>query len=393
MSQTALLFVIALGLAAWQVMQSIAWGVAWAAFALVAIYGQGRGWWLRLAAWANATIRPFLAQLFARKQLAARRQMYDVLLGYDEATGQPIIENLESLKSIIFAGTSGFGKTTWAQNFVDDLLSHHSANDLRLAIGDVKRVSYGPWRDAPHLVCPIAKTKAEHKQMITAVLNEMERRGRLFEFYEDRFCESLDDYYRLSGVQLPRLVVVIDELADAIQPGDIAHDKLITLLKMGRFVGVHVVMGTQRPSARILTGEIVSQVVTKLFTYMPNNREFGVVSMVPKELYDQATPTPGRFMLYTTRGQWRFMRVRRGSREAMAKRAARLAGRPRRWAEEVGSEPTWDELGDNEKAAMMRAWIDGRERTPSLSELMAQFQISRPTAIKYRRMAMNGDGW
>lgn len=358
-----------------------------------AVFVYTRGWWNRFG--------HFLLRVFNRLRHAfdsddAGWAMYDVLLGYDEATGEPIIENLENLKSGIFAGTSGFGKTTWAQQFVDRLITTHSANDLKLAIGDVKQVSFSVWRNIPHLFCPIAETKEEHAQMLQLVLDEMEHRKRQFKVYSDHFCESLADYYRLSGVRLPRLVVIVDELADAVQPGDDAYAHLVTLAKQGRFVGIHLFLGTQRPSAQILTGDVVSQTVTRLFAYMPNNREFGVVSMIPKSLYEQATPTPGRFMVYTTRGQWRFMQVKRTSRREMARRAKRLSGRRRSWGqviEEVAAsqrdvmaaKTEWS--GSNEeKTAMLRAWMLTLDHEPTLEEIMGRYSISKPTAVKFRQL-------
>ncbi len=356
-----------------------------------------RGWWGQAGGWLGQGLRRVIQTL---RQLVTpahppQKQLYNVFLGHEEATGKPIIENLESIKSLVFAGTSGFGKTTWAQNLVDFLVSTHGPNEIKLAIGDVKRVSYSPWRNIPHLFCPIAKTKEQHALLVRAIYQEMERRQGLFEEYEDQFCESLDDYQRLSGVRLPRLVVLIDELADAIQPGDPAYDTLITLAKMGRFVGIHLFLGTQRPSASILTGEIMSQIVTLLFTYMPNSREFGVVAMVPKEVYQAATPTPGRFMIYTTRGQWRFMTIKRGSREAMAARAARLSGKPRQWAEETKPSlaDTTEWGGDDEhKIAMLRAWAVTLDTRPRVVDVMNRYKLSKPTASKYHRLAFGDEG-
>lgn len=382
--------------------QSVVWSVLAVAAAWSIILGAEHGWWARGAAGVAqgmVTIWAMMQRLWAgRPQPSQERTLYQVFLGTDEATGQPIIENLESIKSLVFAGTSGFGKTTWAQNFVDGLVNSHNPHEIRLAIGDVKRVSFSPWRNIPHLFCPIAKTKQEHALLVNAVYIEMERRQRLFEVYQDQFCENLDDYYRLSGTRLPRLVVLIDELADAIQPGDPAYDTLISLGKMGRFVGIHLFLGTQRPSAKILTGEIMSQIVTLLFTYMPNSREFGVVAMVPQAIYEQATPTPGRFMIYTTRGQWRFMTVRRESRDAIARRARRLSGRERRWpdvrslpAQALANQTEW--LGDDgHKVEMLRAWAQTLTARPRVKDVMDRYKLSKPTAIKYYRLAFNDDG-
>ena len=388
------------GASTWLLTQSLGWAGVAVVLTWLVLRGVERGWWGPAA----ATIKQLVAgawqvirRLFSVEKSQPKRQLYDIYLGKEEASGKPIIENLESIKSLVFAGTSGFGKTTWAQCFVDDLVNTHGPNEIKLAIGDVKRVSYSPWRNIPHLFCPIAKTKEQHALLMRAVYEEMERRQKLFEVYQDEFCESLDDYQRLSGVRLPRLVVLIDELADAIQPGDAAYDTMVTLAKMGRFVGIHLFLGTQRPSAKILTGEIMSQIVTLLFTYMPNSREFGVVAMVPQSVYEQATPTPGRFMIYTTRGQWRFMTVRREPREVIARRARRLSGRERMWAEELkptlnlAEQTEW--VGDNEhKIAMLQAWAKTLEKQPRVVDVKNRYQINKDTAIKFHKLAFRDEG-
>lgn len=380
--------------------QSLFWvglavGLTW-----LILRGTERGWWGPAGTRLTQTLLDawqFIRRLFTPGSASPKRRLYDIYLGKEEATGKPIVENLESIKSLVFAGTSGFGKTTWAQCFVDDLVNTHGPNEVKLAIGDVKRVSYSPWRNIPHLFCPIAKTKEQHALLVKLVYQEMERRQKLFEEYQDEFCESLDDYQRLSGVRLPRLVVLIDELADAIQPNDPAYSTLISLAKMGRFVGIHLFLGTQRPSASILTGDIMSQIVTLLFTYMPNSREFGVVAMIPKEVYQDATPTPGRFMVYTTRGQWRFMTVRREPREVIARRARRLSGRERMWAEELKPVPDpadqteW--VGDTEhKIAMLRAWAGTLDTQPRVKDVMDRYGLSKDTAIKFHKMAFRDEG-
>ncbi|MCI0726409.1 MAG: hypothetical protein L0332_06760 [Chloroflexi bacterium] len=400
--QVAVIFATAV--ATWGLTRMLLLSFVATLLALLIVVGYGRGWWQGL--WARS--RPVasaavarLARLFKppqRREYAGGR-LYDVLLGFDEATGKPIVENLESLKSGLFAGTSGFGKTTWAQNFVDYLVRTHSANRLKIAIGDVKRVSFTPWRNIPHLFCPIARSREEHGLMIAALVQEMERRQRLFEVYQDRFCENLADYYRFSGVLLPRIVVIIDELADAVQPGCQAYEQMVTLAKMGRFVGIHLFIGTQRPSSAVLTGEVLSQIVTKCFAYMPNNREFGVVSMVPKELYEKATPTPGRFMLYTTAGQWRFMVVKRTSREKMAIYARQLSGRERSWSAWRAAQPAQDGgqkdvlsevtewAGDEDhKVAMLRAWAEALGYTPRAVDIERRYGVSKPTALKFHKL-------
>ncbi len=379
--------------------------------ALLLAAGYVWGWWERLLGELFPRFRrawvPFAMWLSSRraaKQMAESGR-YELVLGFDERSGSPFIEHLQDLKSILVVGSTGFGKTTWLQSVLNWLVNNHSPDELQIAISDIKRTSFSIWGRIPHLFKPIARNAEETERLIFALHGEMERRIGLFEVYaHKRLCEDIDDYFRLSGVRLPRIVVIIDEKDGAIGAGTKADQRLISLAKRGRAYGITLILGTQRPSAAVLSGEIISQIVSVFCAYMPNSREYGVVTMIPPEMYKQMTATPGRFMAYTVKGQWRFMQGQYISKEKLESSAAKVSGngRFRSWEledeamvlENRGSHlanlTEWrGSIGD--KIAMVKAWAATLDERPKAVDLERRYRLSKPTALKFHKLVFGDE--
>lgn len=378
-------------------------GLVTAVCAWLLIVGMERGWLALAAPYVQRAVG-WVLSLFARKQDgAAEGELYDLVLGVDPATGAADVENLADLGHIGVYGTTRFGKTTWLHSIIHDLIGSHKPGELRLCISDPKTVDYPFYGRLPHLLCPIARDAAETEQMIDRLLAEMEARIALFApFAKTAVCNSLDRYQELSGRQLPRVVAVFDELADVVQPGSEIEAKLIRLAKLSLAYGIQLVCATQRPSSKVMNGEIKAQFASIFVTWMPNSREYGVVALVPKEMYQEMPRTRGRFMAYSSKG-WRFVQGRKIGDRELAQLAQHWAGRERIWQETAVPAPpppdlvavaappppdlvSWAELAEAEKLAAFREWLSGRDYEATLSEIMEHFDISKPTAIKYRRM-------
>ena len=362
------------------------------------LYGYVRGWWSGLAARLGPVAWRLLAWL---RSLVVRPEAeedacdrYDVLLGRDPLTGAPDMENLSDLGHIGVYGTTRYGKTTWLHSLLHHLVGHHKPAELRLAISDPKTVDYAIYGNLTYLMCPIAKDAKETAVLVKLVIAEMEHRMGLFrEFASKSICNNLDRYTELSGVQLPRVVVVFDELADVVEPGSNVEADLVRLAKLGLAYGIHLIVATQRPSSKVVTGEIKSQMSSKFVTWMPTSREYGVVAELPKVMYQDMPRQRGRFMAYTSKG-WRYIQGRKVADRQLEALARRLSGRPRRWPLGVGAEetavsaqPEWDG-GDEEKVALIEMFAKELGKRPSINETAERFDVSRPTAIKYLKMAL-----
>ena len=90
----------------------------------------------------------------------------------------------------------------------------------------------------------------------------METRYKSFENYG---VKELPDYNRKAKTPYPRIIIVIDELADLmLTTGKEIEDSIIRIAAMGRAAGIHLVVSTQRPSANVITGLMKANIPSRI---------------------------------------------------------------------------------------------------------------------------------
>ncbi len=179
-------------------------------------------------------------------------------LGRD-VSGAAVAADLGTMPHMLIAGTTGSGKSVCITALVMCLACHNTPDDLRMVLIDPKMVELVRFNGLPHL---FGKVETELDRIIGVlrwVVKEMDRRYKLFEVVAAR---NLDNYNsktakKANAERLPRIVVVIDELADLMmQAPDETERTVVRLAQMARATGIHLVVATQRPSTDIVTGLI-----------------------------------------------------------------------------------------------------------------------------------------
>ena len=173
-------------------------------------------------------------------------------------SGFPVVADLASMPHLLIAGTTGSGKSVCIQAMIVCLAMNNSPDDLRLAILDPKMVELIRFNGLPHLY---GKVETEPERMIGVLkwaLSEMDQRYRKLEKAKAKDLDSYNRKMEQHGQKtMPRIVVLIDELADLMMtaPEQTEHS-LVRLAQMARATGIHLVVATQRPSTDIVTGLI-----------------------------------------------------------------------------------------------------------------------------------------
>lgn len=361
-------------------------------------------------AWEEA--RPYRMQLVARlRAMWSRREpdegdeigikLYDTFFGFVEATGKALVHNLASMGHIFIIGVSQYGKTMLMYNILYYLLQgHKDPAELQIGLANHKVEMFSIFAALPHLRWPIAENEEQMAAMLRSAKEEMEERKRKFNrFAGKRMCTNLDEYESLTGERLPRLVIFIDETADLIQPKSQAEKDLKSLAKMGLSRGITLIMGTQRPTADGVSHEAQSQTDAMFCTYMKNSTEYGSVARIPKSVYSQMTPSPGRFMVYIPRlapaflndyptcEGWGFVRSRLMSNKEIEALVRELAGnRPVKVWEQSDLEPVTAETkrqwgGDEDyKLGLIHEIAEALGRTPTAVELRERIDMARKTS-------------
>jgi DNA segregation ATPase FtsK/SpoIIIE-like protein len=171
-----------------------------------------------------------------------------------DTSGRPVIADLARMPHLLIGGTTGSGKSTLVRALMASLLLQSSPAQVRLVMIDPKRVEFTPYArrgGIPHLWRPVVTEPEEAVGVLTSLVEEMEDRYRMLAAAS---VEDLDGYNAVAD-PLPRIVVVIDELASLmLTVGKEVETLLCRLGAEGRAAGVHLVVATQSPRSDVITG-------------------------------------------------------------------------------------------------------------------------------------------
>ncbi|HEX5016561.1 MAG TPA: FtsK/SpoIIIE domain-containing protein [Actinomycetes bacterium] len=184
------------------------------------------------------------------------------------ADGRDTWLDLAKLPHLLVAGTTGSGKSVFLNSLLLDLIGDGA--EARYILIDPKRVEFAPYKP---FVTYVYVEDDDVVAILTWAAQEMDER---FERLERRHCRDLDTYNEISPLddQLPRLVIVIDELANLMlgPAKDRVQLPLTRLAQMARAVGIHLVLATQRPTTDVVTGLLKANI--------PARVSFQVVSQI-----------------------------------------------------------------------------------------------------------------
>jgi S-DNA-T family DNA segregation ATPase FtsK/SpoIIIE len=194
------------------------------------------------------------------------RSALTVALGRD-VSGHPLVADLSRMPHLLIAGATGSGKSVCITALAVCLALNNRPEDLRLIMIDSKMVELLRFNGLPHLWGKVETDLERIMGVLRWVVIEMEHRYRLL---EGAHARDLDAYNRKQsrkehGVPLPRIVVLIDELADLMMSApDQTEHNLVRLAQMARATGIHLVVATQRPSTDVVTGVIKANFPARL---------------------------------------------------------------------------------------------------------------------------------
>jgi len=186
-------------------------------------------------------------------------------LGRD-VSGQPLVADLARMPHLLIAGATGSGKSICITSLALCLAMNNSPEDLRMVMIDAKMVELLRFNGLPHLYGKVETNVDRILGVLRWVVVEMEHRYRLLEGAKTRDLEGYNRQLRKkNGMPLPRIVVLIDELADLMMSApDQTEHNLVRLAQMARATGIHLVVATQRPSTDVVTGLIKANFPARL---------------------------------------------------------------------------------------------------------------------------------
>lgn len=171
---------------------------------------------------------------------------------------------------LLIAGATGSGKSVCMNLMIVSLIYRFRPDELKMIMIDPKVVEFQPYSKLPHLIIPIINDIEKAPLALRWAVQEMKNRyellaavgvKKLTEFNSRKLPPEpqYDKNDNRIPDKLPYIVIIIDELADVMQcAGKEVEGYLARLAALARAVGIHVIIATQRPDVKVITGTIKS---------------------------------------------------------------------------------------------------------------------------------------
>ncbi len=198
-----------------------------------------------------------------------------------------IYGDISKMIHMLVAGSSGSGKSVFLGSLIISLIYKYSPEELRLILIDPKKTEFVLYNNLPHLMINEIITDANKAvQSLNWAIGEMNRRYGLFEQMSrsGSYVVNLDEYNAQlvkrgqKNEKLPKIVIIIDELADLMLAAKKEmEDRIQNLTQKARAAGIHLIVATQRPSTDVITGVIKSNLATRIAFYVASDVDSRVI--------------------------------------------------------------------------------------------------------------------
>lgn len=228
-----------------------------------------------------------------------------------DISGHAVVANLAKMPHLLIAGTTGSGKSVMTNSLISSLLYRNAPSDMKLIIVDPKQVEMAQYEDIPHLLTPIITSVEKALSALKWAVNEMEKRYTIMaeekvknivdyntkmarkaeeaakkavgekqaaeaaektsrkeaktvkveDGTETETAQAEEQTTEHQGERMPYIVILIDEMADLMMmAGKDLEMPIVRIAQKGRAAGIHLVLATQRPEVKVITGLIKANI-------------------------------------------------------------------------------------------------------------------------------------
>jgi S-DNA-T family DNA segregation ATPase FtsK/SpoIIIE len=204
-----------------------------------------------------------LKELLASSDWTKARPPLMMALAKD-LNNRPVLADLGKMPHLLVAGQTGSGKSVCLHAIIVSLLYRLTPDQLRIILIDPKMVEFGHYEGLPHLLTPVVNEITDAINALRWSVQEMRNRYRKLKSAKARNIIFYNHAVKPSE-RMPFIVIVIDEMADLMaQEGYEIEACITSLTQLARAVGIHLVLATQRPSVKIITGNIKANIPARI---------------------------------------------------------------------------------------------------------------------------------
>ena len=207
-----------------------------------------------------------LRTLLEEPQFTNAASKVTIALGVDVAD-HPIYSDVAKMPHLLIAGATGTGKSVCINSIITSILYKAKPNEVKLILIDPKKVELSIYDGIPHLLVPVVSDPKKAAGTLAWAVNEMENRYMLL---QEKSVRNLENYNKVVADDplaepLPQIVIIIDELADLMMTAPVdVEQSICRLAQKARAAGMHLILGTQRPSVDVITGLIKANIPSRI---------------------------------------------------------------------------------------------------------------------------------
>ena len=205
-----------------------------------------------------------LREVLESPQMQNAKSILTVALGKDIA-GTPVVCDLARMPHLLIAGATGSGKSVCINTIINSLIFRAGPDDVKMILVDPKVVELQCYNGIPHLLLPVVNDPHKAAAALAWAVAEMMERYDKFSARGVRNLEGYNSVLREGEKPMPRIVIIIDELADLMMvcKKDV-EEYICRLTQLARAAGIHLIVATQRPSVDVITGLIKANIPSRI---------------------------------------------------------------------------------------------------------------------------------
>ena len=221
-----------------------------------------------------STVR--LRSLLETEEFISSKSKTMVCIGKDVA-GCPVFGDISKMPHVLIAGATGMGKSVCINSIMISMLYKARPDEVKFIMIDPKKVEFTMYNGIPHLLIPVVTDPKQAAGALMWAVEQMEKRYELIEKMRVRNIEMYNDKIAKDpslGEPMSKIVVVIDELNDLmLQVRDPVEGLIMSIAQKARAAGIHLIIGTQRPSVDVITGVIKANIPSRISCKVMSNTD------------------------------------------------------------------------------------------------------------------------
>lgn len=223
------------------------------------------------------TASVLLREIIDTPEFRAAKSPLTFALGKDIA-GKVVLGDLSKMPHMLVAGRTGAGKSVCINGIILSFIYKASPKEVRMILIDPKQVEFSVFDNIPHRFAPVITDVKKAAGALRWAVAEMDMRYQRMAKLRSRDLDHYNSMQTDENERWPRLVIVIDELADLmIVAGKDVEESICRIAQLGRACGIHLIVATQRPSVDVITGLIKANIPSRIAFAVSNGTDSRVI--------------------------------------------------------------------------------------------------------------------